>query len=93
MSNITAQNLQLMKQKTSSERRTEELTRERDQLNWTIGVIMEYQEFSVEKHCPQKGEHVLVSYNIMSLFTHFTQTSFYLKVSCLKRFKNISCAL
>ncbi|KAL3980162.1 receptor-type tyrosine-protein phosphatase U [Sarotherodon galilaeus] len=54
MSNITAQNLQLMKQKTSSERRTEELTRERDQLNWTIGVIMEYQEFSVEKHCPQK---------------------------------------
>nr|XP_004573612.2 C-type lectin domain family 4 member M isoform X1 [Maylandia zebra] len=54
MANITAQNLQLMTQKTSSERQTEELTRQRDQLNWTIGVIMEYQEFSVEKHCPQK---------------------------------------
>lgn len=58
MANITAQNLQLITQKTSSERRTEELTRLRDQLNWTIGVIMEYQEFSVEKHCPQKGERV-----------------------------------
>ncbi|XP_035768412.1 killer cell lectin-like receptor subfamily B member 1B allele C [Neolamprologus brichardi] len=61
MANITAQNLQLMTQKTSSERRTAELTRLRDQLNWTIGVIMEYQEFSVEKHCPQKGEHEFIS--------------------------------
>lgn len=86
MANITAQNLQLMTQKTSSERQTEELTRQRDQLNWTIGVIMEYQEFSVEKHCPQKGEHVLVSYNFMLLFAHFlsrlppVQTCFYLKL-------------
>ncbi|KAK9514230.1 hypothetical protein VZT92_027711 [Zoarces viviparus] len=52
--NLTAQNLQLWTEKTNLERQTEELTRERDGLNWTVGVILEYENFPVNKHCPQK---------------------------------------
>ncbi|XP_030250565.1 C-type lectin domain family 4 member C-like isoform X2 [Sparus aurata] len=53
-SNLTAQKLQLWTEKTDLERRNEELTRERDGLNWTIGVILEHKDFPVERHCPQK---------------------------------------
>ncbi|XP_068591987.1 C-type lectin domain family 12 member B-like [Cebidichthys violaceus] len=53
-SNLTAQNLQLWTEKTNLERQTEELTRERDGLNWTVGVILEYEDFPVNTHCPQK---------------------------------------
>ncbi|KAF3839524.1 hypothetical protein F7725_018241 [Dissostichus mawsoni] len=42
--NLMAQILQLRTEMTDFERRGEELTRERDQLNWTLGVIMEYQD-------------------------------------------------
>ncbi|XP_067456850.1 CD209 antigen-like protein A [Thunnus thynnus] len=49
--NLTAQTVQL---RTDLERRTQELTRERDGLNWTIGVILEYENFPVNTHCPQK---------------------------------------
>ena len=62
-SNLTARNLQLWTEKTDLERRNGELTRERDRLNWTIGVILEHKDFPVERHCPQKGErtqHVLL---------------------------------
>ncbi|TDH11475.1 hypothetical protein EPR50_G00060730 [Perca flavescens] len=52
--NLTAQTRQLWKEKTDLERQTEELTRERDGLNWTVGVIMEYHHFPVKAHCPQK---------------------------------------
>ncbi|KAM6935592.1 C-type lectin domain family 4 member E-like [Lycodopsis pacificus] len=52
--NLTAQNLQLWTEKTNLERQTEELTRERDGLNWTVGVILEYDNFPVNTHCPQK---------------------------------------
>ncbi|XP_033968620.1 CD209 antigen-like [Trematomus bernacchii] len=52
--NLMAQNLQLRTEMTDLERRGEELTRERDQLNWTLGVIMEYQDFPVKTLCPQK---------------------------------------
>ncbi|XP_037641348.1 C-type lectin domain family 4 member M-like [Sebastes umbrosus] len=52
--NLTAQNLQLWTEKTDMERQTEELTRQRDGLNWTVGVILEYEYFSVNTHCPQK---------------------------------------
>lgn len=38
-------------------RKTEELTRDRDQLNWTLGVILHYDVFSVNAHCPQRGEN------------------------------------
>lgn len=57
--NLTAQNLQLWTQKTDLERRTEELTREKDGLNWTMGVILEYENFPVNTHCPQRGENIL----------------------------------
>ncbi|XP_074508866.1 low affinity immunoglobulin epsilon Fc receptor-like [Sebastes fasciatus] len=52
--NLTAQNLQLWTEKTDMERQTEELTRQRDGLNWTVGVILEYENFPVNTHCPQK---------------------------------------
>ncbi|XP_051263052.1 C-type lectin domain family 4 member M-like isoform X2 [Dicentrarchus labrax] len=52
--NLTSQNLQLWTEKTNLERRTEELTREKDGLNWTISVIMEHDMFQVTAHCPQK---------------------------------------
>ncbi|XP_035528985.1 C-type lectin domain family 4 member M [Morone saxatilis] len=52
--NLTSQNLQLWTEKTNLERRTEELTREKDGLNWTISVILEHDMFQVTAHCPQK---------------------------------------
>lgn len=55
-SNLTAQNLQLWTEKTDLERQYKELARERDGLNWTIGVILEHKNFPVDRHCPQKGE-------------------------------------
>lgn len=53
---LMAQNLLLWKEKTNFERQTEELTRQRDGLNWTMSVILEYEYFPVNTHCPQKGE-------------------------------------
>lgn len=58
-SNLTAQNLQLRTQKADLERQMEELSREKDRLNWTMGVIMEYENFPVNAHCPQKGENMV----------------------------------
>ncbi|XP_039974036.1 C-type lectin domain family 7 member A-like [Xiphias gladius] len=51
---LMAQNLLLWKEKTNFERQTEELTRQRDGLNWTMSVILEYEYFPVNTHCPQK---------------------------------------
>ncbi|KAM8736113.1 C-type lectin domain family 9 member A-like [Acanthopagrus schlegelii] len=53
-SNLTAQNLQLWTERTDLERQYKELARERDGLNWTIGVILEHKNFPVDRHCPQK---------------------------------------
>ncbi|XP_044064185.1 C-type lectin domain family 4 member M-like [Siniperca chuatsi] len=52
--NLTAKNLQLWTEKTDLERQTEDLTREKDRLNWTIGVILEHEIFPVNTYCPQK---------------------------------------
>lgn len=57
--NLTAQIGQLWTEKTDLQRQTEELTRERDGLNWTMRVIMEYENFPVKDHCPQKGENII----------------------------------
>ncbi|XP_074540209.1 C-type lectin domain family 6 member A-like isoform X2 [Halichoeres trimaculatus] len=54
INNLKAQNQQLMSEKNDSKRHTEELTRERDGLNWTLGAILEYKNFPVETLCPQK---------------------------------------
>uniref|UniRef100_A0A8D3B128 C-type lectin domain-containing protein n=2 Tax=Scophthalmus maximus TaxID=52904 RepID=A0A8D3B128_SCOMX len=51
---LTVDHLLLWKEKTDFERLTEKLARQRDGLNWTIGVIMEYESFPVHTHCPQK---------------------------------------
>ncbi|XP_060936941.1 CD302 antigen-like [Limanda limanda] len=55
MQNAAAQNLQLQQEKNDLERRSEELSRERDGLNWTMEVILQYQTFPVATHCPEKG--------------------------------------
>ncbi|XP_041799191.1 C-type lectin domain family 4 member A-like [Chelmon rostratus] len=51
---LTEQNLQLWAEKADLQRQTDELNREKDGLRWTIGVIMEYDNFPVNTHCPQK---------------------------------------
>lgn len=38
------------------EREAVELSEERDRLNWTLGVILEYQNFPVANYCPHRGE-------------------------------------
>ncbi|XP_060936945.1 C-type lectin domain family 12 member B-like [Limanda limanda] len=55
MQNAAAQNLQLRQEKNDLERRSKELSRERDGLNWTMEVILQYQTFPVATHCPEKG--------------------------------------
>ncbi|XP_051812345.1 C-type lectin domain family 4 member M [Acanthochromis polyacanthus] len=52
--NLQSQNWQLKAEKAALQRRTEELARERDRLNWTIGFILEYEDFPVKTRCPQK---------------------------------------
>ncbi|KAM9852648.1 asialoglycoprotein receptor 2-like [Aulostomus maculatus] len=44
---LTAQNLQLRMERA-------DLQKKRDDLNWTIGVILEYDQFPVDEYCPQK---------------------------------------
>lgn len=38
------------------EREAGELSGERDRLNWTMGVILEHQNFPVAFRCPNRGE-------------------------------------
>lgn len=38
------------------EREAGELSGERDRLNWTLGVILEHQNFPVAFRCPNRGE-------------------------------------
>uniref|UniRef100_UPI003AAB8FFC C-type lectin domain family 7 member A n=1 Tax=Centroberyx gerrardi TaxID=166262 RepID=UPI003AAB8FFC len=52
--NLTTQNLQLRTEKTDLERQTDKLSRERDALNWTVGVILEFDNFPVNRLCSQK---------------------------------------
>lgn len=61
MENLTAQILLLRTDVIHLERKTEELTREKDQLNWTIGVILQYDVFPVDVRCPQKGSNTSLS--------------------------------
>ncbi|XP_041649919.1 natural killer cells antigen CD94-like [Cheilinus undulatus] len=52
--NLTAQNQQLWSEKADLQRKTQELTREKEGLSWTLGVILEHNNFPVDQHCPQK---------------------------------------
>ena len=49
---------QLMMKKQILENETEVLTRDRDDLNRTLGVIMTFQNFPVSKFCPDKREYI-----------------------------------
>lgn len=57
---LTAKNLQLWTEKSHLEKETAQLTRERDGLNWTVGVVLEYKDFPVNTYCPQKGELLVI---------------------------------
>ncbi|XP_054637140.1 oxidized low-density lipoprotein receptor 1-like [Dunckerocampus dactyliophorus] len=52
--NLTAENQQLLAQVAQLQGRAQGLTRERDSLNWTMGVILEYNVFPVMNHCSKK---------------------------------------
>lgn len=47
---------ELMTEKSVLEREAEELSRDRDQLNRTLGVILEFNTFPVNKYCPEKSK-------------------------------------
>lgn len=56
--NLTGQIVLLRTDVTHLERRTEQLAREKDRLNWTVGAILQHEVFSVKDHCPQKGSNI-----------------------------------
>lgn len=54
-SNLAAAQIKkLDSEKNDLQGQTDELTRERDGLNWTLRVILEYKKFPVDLLCPQK---------------------------------------
>lgn len=57
LSNLTAENQQLVMKNSNLESKTEELSRDRDDLNWTLTVILKFNSFPVDKYCPQKREY------------------------------------
>ena len=57
---LTAQNHELTAQQTILERRVGNLTGERDSLDWTVGVMLDFDNFPVSTYCPQKGEKLIV---------------------------------
>ncbi|XP_042346321.1 C-type lectin domain family 4 member A-like [Plectropomus leopardus] len=54
LSNLTAQNQQLIEERGILERETEELSRVTDNLNWTLGLILRFDIFPVNDYCPDK---------------------------------------
>ncbi|XP_028281028.1 uncharacterized protein LOC114448325 [Parambassis ranga] len=51
---LAALNLQLWAEQASLQRQVEELLRATERLNWTMSVILEYDVFPVNTHCPHK---------------------------------------
>ncbi|KAK5612671.1 hypothetical protein CRENBAI_009080 [Crenichthys baileyi] len=54
ISDLTTENKQLMVERTMMEYQTKELSRVRDDLNWTLGVILTFDNFPVKDFCPDK---------------------------------------
>ncbi|CAK6958933.1 natural killer cells antigen CD94-like [Scomber scombrus] len=54
LSRKSAENQQLIMQMSILENNTEELRRDRDNLNWTLGVILNFNTFPVNERCPDK---------------------------------------
>ncbi|XP_035485747.1 uncharacterized protein LOC118306781 isoform X6 [Scophthalmus maximus] len=55
LSHLKKENEQLVMERSILENRTEELTRVRDDLNWTLEVIMKFDSFPVTDFCPDKN--------------------------------------
>lgn len=53
---LTAEYQRLAVEKEISDNKTEELRRERDNLNWTLEVILKFDNFPVNDYCPNKRE-------------------------------------
>ncbi|XP_031169069.1 C-type lectin domain family 4 member G-like isoform X3 [Sander lucioperca] len=54
LSNLTAENQQLITNRSILERETKELRRVTDNLNWTLQVILTFNTFPVNDYCPNK---------------------------------------
>ncbi|XP_018555383.1 C-type lectin domain family 4 member A isoform X1 [Lates calcarifer] len=54
LNNLTAENQQLLMERSILENKTEELSRVRDDLNWTLNVILKFNTFPVNEYCPEK---------------------------------------
>ncbi|KAM4568378.1 uncharacterized protein V3H82_012573 isoform 2-T2 [Fundulus diaphanus] len=52
--NLTEENEQLMEKIQILENQTAELSREKDKLNWTLEIILTYDNFPVKDFCPNK---------------------------------------
>ncbi|XP_070822068.1 C-type lectin domain family 12 member B-like [Chaetodon trifascialis] len=61
LSNLRAQTEKLIVERSNLEKETKELSRVRDDLNWTLGVILTFDTFPVNEYCPKKtGPSVLL---------------------------------
>ncbi|XP_071326255.1 C-type lectin domain family 9 member A isoform X2 [Trachinotus anak] len=52
--NVKTENQQLIREKSTLENKTEELRRDREDLNWTLNVILKFKTFPVNEFCPEK---------------------------------------
>ncbi|XP_046899199.1 C-type lectin domain family 12 member B isoform X2 [Hypomesus transpacificus] len=53
-SNITSENYLLNVEMINLERQKQELSKDRDRLNWTLEVILQFDNFPVHDYCPEK---------------------------------------
>ncbi|KAG7216535.1 hypothetical protein INR49_002022, partial [Caranx melampygus] len=54
LNSLTSDNHQLVMEKSLLEQESEELSRDRDDLNWTLSVILKFNNFPVNEFCPDK---------------------------------------
>ncbi|XP_023262945.1 C-type lectin domain family 4 member A-like isoform X1 [Seriola lalandi dorsalis] len=52
--NLTTEYQQLMMENSVLENMTEQLSRDRDDLNWTLSLILKFNTFPVNEYCPEK---------------------------------------
>ena len=45
------------------ENQTKHLNRQKDDLNWTLGVILTFENFPVMDFCPDKSKYIIKSFN------------------------------
>uniref|UniRef100_A0A3Q3LL75 C-type lectin domain-containing protein n=1 Tax=Mastacembelus armatus TaxID=205130 RepID=A0A3Q3LL75_9TELE len=54
LNNLTVQNQQLIAHRSMLEKQNAELSRDRDNYNWTLGFILQFNTFPVNAYCPQR---------------------------------------